>query len=578
MNMKRNYSKLVIGISVGLVVIVGIVLAVRSRQGKTEYETAVAEIGNVIELIDATGSIAPMAKIKLQPQVSGKIKEIEVSEGDEVVQGDLLIQLDAKDIEAQLWAQQASVQSARARLSELVAGPTAEDLALSQSAVETARARLEAAKSARTDAATALANAQKNYDNTLAKAGTLIEGNVAAFLSDFDDAAIVADDALTRLSSPLFTTDGFLVFTSSNSQAETDAVQTRSVAKSSLIGLTSEVASVKTVGTVEAVETSYGLVRGYLLDVKTHLEACANVLDYAIGIDSTTLASYELNINTALSTLSASIQKLQADKSALDLQQRLNATDITSAEISVSNAQASLSAAENTVTTSEKALAEAEAALALKQSGARPEAIAAQRAVVSAEEARLAGLQSEYDKRRITAPVDGTVTLIAAEKGETVQPSQVIVILNAKGNFEIIANISEIDIARISIGNPVEITLDAFTDDDVWMGSVMAIQPAETVVDNVIFYETKIRFEEEDPRLRSGMTADLDIETERKRGVLRIPSRALRAKNGGLMVRVLDDEVVKEVEVTIGLETDDFAEVLGGLKEGDTVIVSEREK
>ncbi|KPJ84913.1 hypothetical protein AMJ57_05075 [Parcubacteria bacterium SG8_24] len=578
MNMKRNYSKLVIGISVGLVVIVGIVLAVRSRQGKTEYETAVAEIGNVIELIDATGSIAPMAKIKLQPQVSGKIKEIEVSEGDEVVQGDLLIQLDAKDIEAQLWAQQASVQSARARLSELVAGPTAEDLALSQSAVETALARLEAAKSARTDAATALANAQKNYDNTLAKAGTLIEGNVAAFLSDFDDAAIVADDALTRLSSPLFTTDGFLVFTSSNSQAETDAVQTRSVAKSSLIGLTSEVASVKTVGTVEAVETSYGLVRGYLLDVKTHLEACANVLDYAIGIDSTTLASYELNINTALSTLSASIQKLQADKSALDLQQRLNATDITSAEISVSNAQASLSAAENTVTTSEKALAEAEAALALKQSGARPEAIAAQRAVVSAEEARLAGLQSEYDKRRITAPVDGTVTLIAAEKGETVQPSQVIVILNAKGNFEIIANISEIDIARISIGNPVEITLDAFTDDDVWMGSVMAIQPAETVVDNVIFYETKIRFEEEDPRLRSGMTADLDIETERKRGVLRIPSRALRAKNGGLMVRVLDDEVVKEVEVTIGLETDDFAEVLGGLKEGDTVIVSEREK
>ena len=578
MNMKRNYSKLVIGISVGLVVIVGIVLAVRSRQGKTEYETAVAEIGDVIELIDATGSIAPMAKIKLQPQVSGKIKEIEVSEGDEVVQGDLLIQLDAKDIEAQLWAQQASVQSARARLSELVAGPTAEDLALSQSAVETALARLEAAKSARTDAATALANAQKNYDNTLAKAGTLIEGNVAAFLSDFDDAAIVADDALTRLSSPLFTTDGFLVFTSSNSQAETDAVQTRSVAKSSLIGLTSEVASVKTVGTVEAVETSYGLVRGYLLDVKTHLEACANVLDYAIGIDSTTLASYELNINTALSTLSASIQKLQADKSALDLQQRLNATDITSAEISVSNAQASLSAAENTVTTSEKALAEAEAALALKQSGARPEAIAAQRAVVSAEEARLAGLQSEYDKRRITAPVDGTVTLIAAEKGETVQPSQVIVILNAKGNFEIIANISEIDIARISIGNPVEITLDAFTDDDVWMGSVMAIQPAETVVDNVIFYETKIRFEEEDPRLRSGMTADLDIETERKRGVLRIPSRALRAKNGGLMVRVLDDEVVKEVEVTIGLETDDFAEVLGGLKEGDTVIVSEREK
>jgi len=302
-------------------------------------------------------------------------------------------------------------------------------------------------------------------------------------------------------------------------------------------------------------------------------------LNYAVGVDSTTLATYQSNASIALTAVTAAIQALDNDNNNLSLQERLNETEIISAEIAVSNAQAAFNTAQNTVKTNERLLSEAQASLDLKRTGARDEVIAAQRAVVSAESARLIGLQNDLEKRRIIAPVDGTITLVSAEVGESVSPGQTAILLNAKGNLEVMANISEIDIARVAIGDSVDITLDAFTEADSWTGTVVAIQPAETVVDSVIFYETTIRFDEEDERLRSGMTANLDIETDRRESSLRIPIRALRQNGGGPYVEVLGErDLVKEVSIAVGLETDDYVEILDGLSEGDTVVVFSNEK
>ncbi|MBU1916289.1 efflux RND transporter periplasmic adaptor subunit, partial [Patescibacteria group bacterium] len=283
--------------------------------------------------------------------------------------------------------------------------------------------------------------------------------------------------------------------------------------------------------------------------------------------------------NTALSAVSTSLQALSNDRTNLNLQLRLNETDVISAEIAVANARTALNAASNAVKTNENLLSEAEASLTLKRTGMRDEVVAAQRAVVSAENARLIGFQNEYQKRRIIAPVDGTITLVSAEVGESLTPNQTVILLNAKGNLEVKANISEIDIAHLSIGDSVGITLDAFGSIEQWTGTVVAIQPAETVVDNVIFYETTIRFDSEDERLRSGMTANLDIETDRRDGVLRAPVRALHQQNGDVYIEILDDRnTVKEVKVTVGLESDDYAEIVTGLQAGDAVVVFSSEK
>lgn len=564
MSFLKTHKKLVI---ISFIVIIAVAGFIYSRSGgnDVEYETYAVDRGEVVEVISATGSIAPSSKIELQPQVSGKVAEIPVREGDEVKKGDLLLRLDAGDINAQILAQQAALASAQATLAQYEAGATTQELALAERAIETAQARLDASINARDDAAAALANAQSRADAQLQSA-------LNTFVSDLEDAAQASNDGVNRLTERAYTSAGFPSFTVTNSQAQSDAVQTRVSAKTSLPSIEAGLASVDGDASIDNVRAQYAAMRPHLETVKDHLEATVELLKYSVGLDSATLATYQLNANSALSALSTEMQALVNDDTNLGLRLQLNEAD-------VNTATAALNAAENAVITNGGLLAEAEASLELKRTGTRDEIVAAQRAMVSAERARLAGLQNEWEKRRITAPVDGVVTRIAAEPGESVLSNQTVVMMNAAGNLEVIANISEIDIASLSIGDPVTIEVDAFTAGERWTGSVSAIQPAETVVDNVIFYKTTIRFDAEDDRLRSGMTADLDIETDRRDGALRVPIRSVKSGNGDAYVEILNDRgAPEERDIEVGLETDDFVEIISGLQEGDDVIVYTTEK
>src|SRR5690606_6065393 len=95
------------------------------------------------------------------------------------------------------------------------------------------------------------------------------------------------------------------------------------------------------------------------------------------------------------------------------------------------------------VQTAENGVSQAQADLALRQSGNRPEVIASQRAQVEVQEATLNGLYTDLSKRRIVAPIDGVVTDVAIELGETVSPGKAVVSMQTKGNYEITTNISE---------------------------------------------------------------------------------------------------------------------------------------
>jgi HlyD family secretion protein len=568
-----KFSKKIAFIIIAIAVVAGVAGYLALRGPQTVYETDVVSRGSVVETISVTGSIAPGSKISLQPEASGRVAKILVAEGDHVQAGDALIKIDSRDIETRISSQRAVLASAQAQLREFLAGATAEDLRVSESAVETASAQLAAAEAAKIDAEIAKTNAQRNLENTQAKGATLIESKISTLLLDFDDAVTASSDAVNRLSMPLFTTTDQLSFSSSNSQAESDAVSSRRLAKDALAPLAAAAASARSVGTLAAVKDSYAIIQAKLQVVKAHIDAAAAVLNYSLGLSSTTLATYQLNINTAQNTLNTIISTLSTDRSSLDLQQRLNASDETAASIALANSETALNAAASSIETSLRAKAQAQAAYDLKKIGTRPETIDVQRARVAAESAALDGLLNELTKRTVIAPIEAVVTDIAVELGETVTQNQVVITLNSKGAFEILSNISEVDIARVTVGDPVTITLDAFSTGEKWTGKVITIQPAEKVVEGVIFYETKIVFDQEDPRLKSGMTANLDIEVARHDGVLRIPLRALK-ENGRKYVQVLVNGVPAEKDVAVGLESNDFVEITSGLTEGETVVIA----
>ena len=129
----------------------------------------------------------------------------------------------------------------------------------------------------------------------------------------------------------------------------------------------------------------------------------------------------------------------------------------------------------------------------------------------------------------------------------------------------------EVDIGRVAVGNNVAITIDAFPGEQ-FKGVVSYIDPAETIVDGVVNYKTTITFTNDDPRLRSGLTVNLFVETKHKDGVLIIPQYAVLETDQGTYALKQVSTQKTQVPITIGIRGEDGnVEVLTGLNEGDTI-------
>jgi HlyD family secretion protein len=147
------------------------------------------------------------------------------------------------------------------------------------------------------------------------------------------------------------------------------------------------------------------------------------------------------------------------------------------------------------------------------------------------------------------------------------------------GDFEVIANIPEVDIARVAVGNTARVTLDAYSQDEVFLATVSEIDPAERIIDGIATYQVTLTFNAEDPLIRSGMTANISIETTRKEDTVFIPERAIVNNDGKKTVRLLNaDQTITEKEVTTGLRgLLGTIEIISGLSGGETVVTFVKE-
>lgn len=192
----------------------------------------------------------------------------------------------------------------------------------------------------------------------------------------------------------------------------------------------------------------------------------------------------------------------------------------------------------------------------------------------SSAKARLQELQAQNAKTVLRAPLAGLVSKQEGKAGEIVSANVSIVSLISESQFEVEANIPEADIAKISIGDTASLTLDAYGSSVEFAGKVVSIDPAETVIDGVSTYATKVHFLEADDRVKSGMTANIDIAGKQLKGVLAIPQRAVTSRDGKKFVRILVGEKEKEIEVQTGFRgSNGYVEVVQGLNEGDSVIL-----
>lgn len=224
-------------------------------------------------------------------------------------------------------------------------------------------------------------------------------------------------------------------------------------------------------------------------------------------------------------------------------------------------------------------IAEANELLTRKTTGSKRETILTKK--LASEQAREAvrGLVTEVKDGTLVAPLDGTVVSLDARVGEVASAGKIISRISRPGEFVIEARVPESDIAKVRSGMQASVTFDAFSTTEKFGAETMDIDTAATTIQGVVSYVVKFRLEKSNDRLKEGMTANIDIETAKRDGVLTVPFRALFKSAGVTYAEVKRGENnFEKVVVTTGLEGDEgVIEILSGLKEGDEVTIGAKQ-
>ncbi|MBP9728406.1 MAG: efflux RND transporter periplasmic adaptor subunit [Candidatus Moranbacteria bacterium] len=188
---------------------------------------------------------------------------------------------------------------------------------------------------------------------------------------------------------------------------------------------------------------------------------------------------------------------------------------------------------------------------------------------------RVRTLELQMRENVLVSPMSGSISKFDARVGEVVTLGQTIARVIKPGAYVLESRVPESDIAKITLGMRARITFDSLSSDDIFEGEVLQIDPAATVVQDVVSYKVQFRLARSDERLKEGMTGNIDIETANRSNVLWVPFRALTKENTKTFAEVKQaDQSFQKVEVTTGLEGDDGTiEVKTGLKEGDEVTI-----
>jgi len=565
-----------------LAIIVGGILVTR-RDKTPVYTTIVAEKSNLKQEVSVTGTVKAASNVELAFEKPGKVASINVKVGDAVKQGQLLASLTSNDLFAQSSQAAASLESSRALLQNYESALLAQQARLDELKRGTRPEEMILAEQTVTSAQNNLADAQVALENAKTKATADLQKQLEvtnAGLSDSINVGLYALFTITDIQNTYFY---------ESTPEATRLADAKGYAVASLLGgfnggrMSSSGLNNLNGGAKALVNTAFQNpteenINAALTATKTAMQLIRQTFNavYLNPLSPTDISS----LNTQKGYVDAQITSIATNENLIKVQKATNTSTLSTAEAAVTTAQNNLQSAQST--------------LNLKRAGSTPEQIAAQTAQVQSAEANVKSQQAQIKyaqanlgnigaqiaKNNITSPIDGIVVLQEAKVGEIVQSNVTIIKVISDNKFQIEANVAEVDIANIKVGDTASVTLDAFGSDTLFKAQIITVDPAETIVDGVPTYKVTLEFTEENSNIKSGLTANVDILTAEKNDVVNIPQRAIIRNNGDKIVRILrGTNEIQEVKVNTGIRgSNGNIEILDGVNPGDKIIVSTTQK
>lgn len=219
---------------------------------------------------------------------------------------------------------------------------------------------------------------------------------------------------------------------------------------------------------------------------------------------------------------------------------------------------------------------------------------------------------SEPQRARVTSPMDGVVITRGVELGDTItsgvssfNAGTVVFTVADLKTLLVKVNLNEVDIAKVAVGQPVRISLDAYPQ-KTFTGKVRFVAPSATLVDKIKVFKVEIALDELGDAFRTGMSANVEILGDKRPHALSVPLEALQRREGDVVVyRLKKDlqpkqlaaaregltgrtkflwlsdhwkEYFEPVKVAAGVATLERAEILSGVKENDQVCLEDPTK
>lgn len=511
----------------GAVLIAGVAIVsfwVYSRYFKSApqpYLYFKVERGDIQEAIRVRSEVVSQKEFELEFPFSGTIEASYVRDGDMVAAGQRLMKMETKDFEIEANQLQAVVAQRKADLAKLKAGVTSEEINVSESRLASAQV--------------AMSEAQKNLGDRV------------------QDAYIKSDDAVRAKTDQFFDNPrgpNPTLNITADSQIKADLNYRRLTLESMLNNWSSSLAGI----TASSTFTSF----------------------VAIAKQNTASISDFLNV------LSPVVNNLAASPSLLQTTIDGYKTSVSAARTNVNAATTNLISAEEKYKLAASNVALAESELALKRASARIEDITIAEARVKESESALAAVNEKISKSTLLAPTGGKISKIHYEIGEIFRPGKSALTMIATA-YKLQADVSELDIAKVhtSDTNNVRIALDAFPGKQ-FEGRVESIDSKEVIKTEDKYYRVNIAFNAADTEVRPGMSADVTILSANKKDVLKVSELSVYADGKDKYVKLLDPSLEKaeseksliKTPIVIGITDGEFVEVLQGLKEGQTTVVT----
>ena len=176
----------------------------------------------------------------------------------------------------------------------------------------------------------------------------------------------------------------------------------------------------------------------------------------------------------------------------------------------------------------------------------------------------------------VYAPGNGMVTDIYYESQDKITQTGTLLTYVKTDDYTISADVSEEDIAGVSIGDTVRVEFDAYPQ-ETYSGTVISVMTTKTSdYAKTVSYPVNIRVEGNTDLLYGGMTAQITFVSEEAEDVLYVSRKAIVSQDGKTYVYVGNGEQKELKEVETGLENSTQTEIISGLSEGDTVYIQSK--